>query len=124
MVSRAANAAQRLTAEAGSLDSISAHISAHQQEFCPALQEEEPPMDTSKMAATQAWTAPLELALNLQDDQPEPGNGAESRERGILVSLAAPGHAAAGFMPGSGTWGAAEMSSVCAPCGDRAGWAA
>ena len=75
-------------------------------------------MDTSKMAATQTWSAPVQLALNLQDDQPEPGNGAESRERGILVSLDAPSHAAAKFMSGSGNWGAAEMGSVCAPCDD------
>ena len=86
---------QCLTIEAGSLDSISAYILANQQDFCLAMQEEEPPEDTSKMATTQMWTAPLELALSLQDDQPEPGNGAQSRERGILVSLDAPSHAAA-----------------------------
>lgn len=50
------------------------------------MQEEEPPVDTSRMTAGQTWRAPEELALGLTDDQPEPGNGADSKERGILVS--------------------------------------
>ena len=52
-----------------------------------ALQEEEPQVDTSRMAATQAFRPPQQLALKLVDDQPEPGTGADSKERGILVRL-------------------------------------